>query len=93
MDKIFRITIEIIFWVATLLSFTFILGAIGIILFLNAFISKNIFIFILIIGLILGAVLAETIRRKYGSSNYWGRILSTSDIWPNSTDENSKEKF
>ena len=34
------------------------------------------------VGLILGIVIAERIRRKYGCSRYLSRIISTPDIWP-----------
>lgn len=84
--------IELVYWVASFLSPFLGMGLVAIIL-LFAF-DVNIIVFYIIIGLgiIAGVFLAERIRRKYGSSNYWGRILATPDIWPIDDDKNNKSK-
>ena len=41
--------------------------------------NKSLSIFILIIGGIAGIIFAEYVRRKYGCSNYFSRLISTPD--------------
>lgn len=89
MNKFLTLLIEIIFWLATVLSPTLLFFIIGIILYIYIPIPFELFITIVCVGLIIGVFIAEKIRTKYGCSNYWGRILSTEDIRPNSTDNNS----
>jgi len=49
--------------------------------------SANFFIPLLIIGAVLGIVLAEYIRRKVGLENFFGRIYG-----PNTMDKKLKQK-
>ena len=51
---------------------------------------KGLSIFILILGGIAGIVFAEYVRRKYGCSNYFSRLISIPDI-EETTDNSEKE--
>lgn len=76
MKKLFEIIIELWYWFMIFLSPFIFFGIISVIILIN---SSLIYLSLitLSIGFILGILLAEKIRRKYGCSFYLGKILST----------------
>lgn len=88
-EKLIRVVVEIIFWIAIFLSPFLIFGIIAFILFLNDY--KILAIISTLSGLAVGIYFAESIRRKYGCSAYMGRLLATPDLWPNEVDEKNKK--
>ncbi|MCB0716652.1 MAG: hypothetical protein KDC06_11650 [Chitinophagaceae bacterium] len=82
MQKIFHALIEVFYWVTIFLS-PFIIGAgIGLVIYIKNENLSWLSIMIASIGAIIGGMVAERIRKKYGCSRYVGRILATPDIWP-----------
>jgi hypothetical protein len=91
MNKLFIFLVELFFWIATVLSSSLLSFIIGIVFYIYASISSKLFVLIVCVGVIIGVFIAEKIRKKYGCSNFWGRILATDDIWPNPSDKNSNQ--
>ncbi len=87
MQKVFSFIIESFYWFLTFLSPFLGFGLVGLFLITAVKLPIIALCILLVVGGVLGILLAERIRRKYGCSNYWGRILSTPDIWPTPTDE------
>lgn len=92
MNKIFNFFIESFYWLMIFLS-PFLIS-LGISIYLYGRNSNLIWysLIILIFGILMGIFIAERIRRKYGCSNYVGRILATPDIWPNDVDSKNSKK-
>jgi len=78
--KFFMFFINAIFWLWLFIIPTGVLGFLALWLYLK---SKNDLPFSIIIGLvgIVGGVkLAEYVRKKFGLSNFFGRLIATPDI-------------
>jgi hypothetical protein len=73
--------VNIVFWLQAFLSPVIISGLIGFV------ITSDISIPALIVGVILGIITAEYIRKKIGLSTFFGRIYG-----PNEMDEKFKKK-
>lgn len=80
MSRLFEIIMEIIYWILIFLSPFLALSIIGIIVYLNNPDNSWVSIVLFIIGAILGTILAEKIRRKYGTTTYMGRIRGNSEF-------------
>ena len=90
LQRTIRNITEGIFWLTIFLS-PFLAGVIAAIaLYLYSY--GVIAIIVVSIGAILGVLLAEKIRRKYGCSTYMGRLLATPEFWPNEADEIDKKE-
>jgi hypothetical protein len=77
MNKLFEILVELWYWFLIFLSPFIFFGVISLVIIANtSFVYLS--FFNLLLGFILGILLAEKIRRKYGCSFYIGKILSTS---------------
>ncbi len=74
--------VQIIFWFQAFLAPVFLFGLIGL-----AFDSKNVLIGMIIIGTLIGIILAEYIRRKIGLDVFFARIYG-----PNEMDEKLKKR-
>ena len=72
--------INTIFWLWLFIVPTGIMGFLGFWLYEKH--HDNLFysIIITVVGIILGIVLAEHVRKKYGLDNFFGRLLATPDI-------------
>jgi hypothetical protein len=85
--------INAIFWV---MAFIVPAGAFGFIAFLlyNKS-SENLpySILLAVVGVVLGALLAEYIRKKYGLLNFFSRLIATPELYArNNLDENTGQK-
>jgi len=90
MDKLLKISatlIEWFYWVLLLLCPFLIICAFG--LFLGMQIDYRIFYASLPIGFVLGVLFANYVRRKYGTTNFYGRLLRMPEL----DDSNSKGKI
>ena len=90
MDKLLKLSatlIEWFYWVLLLLCPFLIIGALGLLLGMQ--IDYRIFYASLPIGFVLGIVFANRIKRKYGTSNFYGRLLRMPEL----DDSNSKGKI
>jgi hypothetical protein len=89
MQKIFHFVIELFSWILVFLSPVLAFGFAAVAIYITN--VKNVIISILVfsVGIIIGVILAERIRRKSGCANYLGRILAT-DISP--IDEGKKKE-
>ena len=69
--------INAFYWIAIFIVPAGILGFVGLWYYVKS--HDNLFFSIVIgsVGVILGVVLAEVIRRKYGLDNFFGRRLAT----------------
>ena len=85
--KILATLTEWFYWILLLLCPFLIVGALG--LFLGLTIDYRIFYASLPIGFILGVLFAQRIKRKYGTSNFYGRLLRMPEL----DDSNSKGKI
>ena len=78
--KIFMFVINAFYWFSI---FIIPAGILGFIAYYNYIKSSDNLIWSLplaILGVLIGAFLAELIRRKYGLDNFFGRISATPDI-------------
>jgi hypothetical protein len=74
MEKVFNAIIEVVYWILFFLSPFLISAIISVIIYFNNPSNHWLPIGILIIGVITGILLAERIRRKYGTATYMGRL-------------------
>jgi len=79
MNKLFHGFVEIIFWLAIFSSPVLIGAVIAFIIYLNAPKFEWLSITIAGLGVIIGILVAERIRRKYGCTEFMSRLISTSD--------------
>jgi hypothetical protein len=84
--------VEIIFWIA-IFSSPLILGlAIAFIIYIKTPELEWLSIGIAGLAVLIGILIAERVRRKYGCTRYMSRLFSTPDIWPTDTyDKKSNE--
>ena len=80
MSRLFDIIMEIIYWILIFLTPLLAIGIIGVIIYLNKPDNYWISILLFIAGAVLGIMLAERIRRKYGTTTYMGRIQGNSEF-------------
>ena len=92
MQKSFQTLIEIAYWIAIFFSPVLLFSVIAGIIFISNENNLWISIIFLSVGIILGIVWAERVRKKYGCSRYMGRILSTPDICQEDSEENKDKK-
>jgi hypothetical protein len=70
--RFFEIFIEVFYWVLIFLSPVLLFAVIALLLYIR---GNLVLVFTsLIVGLVLGTILAEYIRRKYGCSNFISRL-------------------
>jgi len=86
--KFFDIFINAIYWFWLFIIPAGILSAVGVFLFMKKSEYLPYTIILSVCGCILGVVLAEKVRKKYGLTRFFGRISETPDI----KDINSIEK-
>lgn len=77
MNKLF----EIIYWIKIFLSPFIIFLFIALAIYFSNEELLWISVLLSIIGLVLGIVYAERIRKKHGTTQYMGRIYNTDDIY------------
>jgi hypothetical protein len=84
--KFLATLIEWFYWVLLLLCPFLIIGVLG--LFLGMQIDYRIFYASLPIGFVLGVLFANYVKRKYGTSNFYGRLLRMPELdKPNSNEK------
>jgi hypothetical protein len=74
MSKFFQTLFEIICWILIFISPLLILFIIAAIIYFNNTANQWLPITIISIGVILGILFAERIRRKYGTTNFMGSL-------------------
>jgi len=90
--KVFMFFINAIYWVSIFIIPAGISGFIGLWYYVDSHDNLILSIILGAIGVILGIVLAEFMRRKYGLDNYFGRLSATPDIdGGNIMDKNDEE--
>lgn len=82
MKKLFYLVMEVIGWLRVLLSPVFAMLLIAVILYglFPDWINKDVFIILLILGVILGVFWANHVWKKYGTINYWSKINATPEL-------------
>jgi hypothetical protein len=75
MLKIVRFFIEAFFWVAAFLSPALVSVIIAVVINISNPEIITLPIFIMVIGAVAGVIFAEYVRRKYGCSTFFGRLL------------------
>lgn len=78
--KLLEYFIETIFWLAAFLSPALAGFIVAAVVYINNESLKELCIAIIAIAAIMGIVFAEWVRRKYGCSNFFGRLSSSSDV-------------
>lgn len=79
MFKLISILIEAVYWLMLFLCPVIVLGIAAFVVYLK-YNNTAVAIIIGTIGTILGIWFAERIRRKYGTSNFYGRLLRTPEL-------------
>jgi len=93
MNKIFHFLIELIFWIAIFASPVLVSAAIAAyVYFSNARLFWLSIVFCSV-GVLLGAFVAEKIRRKYGCAKYISKILGSPDVLHDEESDDSKKIF
>jgi hypothetical protein len=85
--KILATLIEWFYWILLLLCPLILISGLG--LYIGMHYDYRIFYASLPIGFILGVFFAQRIKRKYGTSNFYGRLLRMPEL----DDSNSKGKI
>lgn len=88
MFTLLSILIEVIFWILLFLCPFLIFGIISSIIYFK---FDNMILAVIIgnIGILSGIIFAEKIRRKYGTSNFFGRLLRTPELEDKNSSNNS----
>lgn len=71
---------EVIYWIQLFMAPFLPLSIIGLIIYFNNTNYAWLCIILILIGTVLGIILAERIRRKYGTVTYMGRIKGNSEF-------------
>jgi hypothetical protein len=79
---------EAIYWFQIFLAPFIPLSIVGIVIYFNNTNCGWLCTLLMIVGVILGVILAERIRRKYGTTTYMGRIKGNSEF----IEDKSKDK-
>ena len=72
--------INLIYWLWLFIITAGLWGFIGFWLFKKSSENLAYLIIVSIIGVVLGVLLAEHVRKKYGLDNFFGRLISTPDM-------------
>jgi len=80
--------IEALFWLLLCLSPILIFGLMSVFAY-SIFHSKELSIGICVVGIIAGIFFAEKIRKKYGTSRFYGRLLRTPELETKDADDQS----
>ena len=83
MGKVFNVIIEVVYWLLFFLSPFLISAIISVLIYFNNPNNHWLPFSVLILGVLSGIVLSERIRRKYGTSNYMGRLWGNSEMEDN----------
>lgn len=75
--------IEIFYWCLIALCPILIITIINMLIYNYICISFTLLVIVEIIGVILGIILAEYIRRKYGCSVFYSKLMNTPDLEDN----------
>ena len=78
--KVFMFFINVLYWLSIFLVPFGIFGFLALWLYSESQNNLILSIIITIGGIILGIILAELIRRKYGLDNFFGRRIATPDV-------------
>lgn len=87
MIKVFEAIVEAVYWFLIFLSPMLVAVVIAAVIYFNNEAQVILPIVILGVGFVCGVVLAERIRRKYGCSTFYARLMRTGG-----DDENSSSK-
>lgn len=79
--KRFNIVIEIFYWILIALCPILIGGILGALVYAYVYTSTILFFVFQGFGVLLGIVLAEYIRRKYGCSTFYAKLMNTPDLY------------
>jgi hypothetical protein len=71
---------EVIYWIQLFMAPFLPLSIIGIIIYFNNTNYGWLCVTLMLVGVVLGIILAERIRRKYGTTTYMGRIKGNSEF-------------
>jgi hypothetical protein len=91
MHKVFEFLIELFYWMTIWLSPALFFSIVAFVLYINNETMAWVSIGLVLIGVVLGAILAERIRKRHGCSHYVAKILGTPDIWPDEPQENTPQ--
>ena len=80
MNRVLHFFVELAFWILTFLSPVLGFAFFSVFLFFTLQLGFEVVILVMALGVIIGVIFAEKIRRKFGCSSYWARIMSTPDI-------------
>lgn len=90
MLKIIAFLVEVDFWLRAFASPMLVSVVVAALVYSS---NKSFSIFILVLGAITSVVFAEYVRRKYGCSNYFSRLISIPDEEEtNGNSENDKKE-
>ena len=82
--KLFMFFINSIFWAWLFIIPTGLLSFFGLWLYLNDESNLPWLIFLSVIGIVLGIIIAEKVRKRYGLSRFFSRLSSSDDVIDNS---------
>lgn len=92
MEKIFDTIMEIIYWFLIFLSPFLISVIVAVIVYFKNPSNHWLPLGLLIVGTTIGIILAERIRRKYGTATYMGRIQGNSEFIENDPNEKNNSR-
>lgn len=75
-----RVLFEIFYWLLIALCPILVVSLANILVYVYIFSSIYLLILVELIGVILGVVLAEYIRKKYGCSSFYSKLMNTPDL-------------
>ncbi len=90
--KIIKHIVDLIFWLWAFIIPAAILGFFAFLLYRKSASNLPYSVLMAIAGIIIGAVLAEYIRRKYGLDYFFGKLLSTPELEDTNNKKTNSEK-
>lgn len=84
--------VNLIFWLWVFIVPAAILGFLAFLLYNKSSDNLPFSIIILVVGVVLGVLLAEYIRKKYGLDYFFGKLLSTPELENDKKEESTNTK-
>ncbi len=92
MSKFFETVMEIINWLLIFISPFLVFSIIAVIIYFNNPESNWLPLGLFAIGIVLGIILAERIRRKYGTTTYMGRLRGNAEFIDEQKEDDEAKK-
>lgn len=91
MQRVLKFLTESVFWIQVFISPFILFSIVGVVVYVYQPKLLWLSALLLLLGIVVGIIWAERVRKRAGTSRYIGRIRETPDIWPTDYSNNTKE--